>query len=69
LSVFTVSSRPLGQTDAQTQIFDWAWIVSVRDEKITRVRSFFDKGRAFEAAGLRGVGDVAGKRGRGQAHL
>jgi ketosteroid isomerase-like protein len=53
LSVFTVSSRPLGQTDAQTQIFDWAWIVSVRDEKITRVRSFFDKGRAFEAAGLR----------------
>ena len=53
LSVFKVSSRPLGQTDAQTQILDWAWIVSVREEKITCVRSFFDKDRAFEAAGLR----------------
>ena len=53
LSVLKVSSRPLGQTDAQTQIFDWAWIVSIQEGKITRVRSFFDKDRAFETAGLR----------------
>src|SRR5205085_903906 len=53
LSVLKVSGRPLGQTDAQTQWLDWAWIVAVRDGKITRVRSFFDKDRAFKAAGLR----------------
>jgi len=53
LSVLTISGLPLGQTDAQTQILDWAWIVSVRDGKIARIRSFMDKDRAFEAVGLR----------------
>ncbi len=53
LSVLTVTGRPLAETDARTQFFDWAWIVSVRDGKIARVRSFLDKDRAFEAAGLR----------------
>jgi ketosteroid isomerase-like protein len=52
LSVLTVGGRPLGQTDEETQFLDWAWIVSVREGKITHVRSFLDKDRAFEAAGL-----------------
>jgi ketosteroid isomerase-like protein len=52
LSVLRVGGRPLGQTDAQTQFLDWTWIVSVRDGKIIDVRSFFDKSKAFEAAGL-----------------
>ena len=52
LSVLTVGGSPLGQTDQQTQFLDWAWIVSVRDGKITHVRSFLDKDRAFEAAGM-----------------
>jgi ketosteroid isomerase-like protein len=53
LSVLTVGGQPLGQTDEQTHFLDWAWIVSVREGKITQVRSFFDKDRAFEAAGLK----------------
>jgi len=52
LSVLTVSGRPLGQTEEETHILNWAWIVSVRDRKITRVHSFFDRQRALEAAGL-----------------
>lgn len=52
LSVLTVGGRPLGQTEGETQWLDWAWIVSVREGKITQVRSFFDKNRALEAAGL-----------------
>ena len=52
LSVLTVTALPLGQTDARAQFFDWAWIASVRDGKIARVRSFLDKDRALEAAGL-----------------
>jgi ketosteroid isomerase-like protein len=52
LSVLKVGGRPLGQTDQETRFLDWAWIVSVREGKITRVRSFLDMARAFEAAGL-----------------
>ena len=52
LSVLTIGGHPLGQTDQETQILAWAWIVSVREGKITQVRSFFDMARAFEAAGL-----------------
>ena len=52
LSVLTIGGNPLGQTDKQTQVLDWAWIVSVREGKVTHVRSFFDKARALEAAGL-----------------
>ena len=52
LSVLTVGGRPLGETEGETRWLDWAWIVSVREGKITQVRSFFDKDRAFEAAGL-----------------
>jgi ketosteroid isomerase-like protein len=52
LSVSTMGGHPLGQTDQETQFLDWAWIVSVRNRKMTRVRSFFDKDRAYEAAGL-----------------
>jgi ketosteroid isomerase-like protein len=52
LSVLRVGGRPLGQTDRETQFLDWAWIVSVRDGKITHVRSFFDTDKAVEAAGL-----------------
>jgi len=52
LSVLRVGGRPLGQTDKETQWLDWTWIVSVREGRITEVRSFFDKDRAFEAAGL-----------------
>jgi len=48
----TISGRPLGQTAQETQFLDWAWISSVRDGKVTRVRSFFDKEKAREAAGL-----------------
>ena len=52
LSVLTVGGRPLAQTEQETQWLDWAWIVSVREGKITQVRSFLDKDRALEAAGL-----------------
>jgi ketosteroid isomerase-like protein len=52
LSLLTIAGRPLGQTAEETQLLDWAWIVSVRDGKTTRVRSFFDKEKALEAAGL-----------------
>ena len=53
LSLLKVGGRPLGQTDRETQILNWAWIVSIREDKITRVRSFFDRDRALETAGLR----------------
>jgi len=51
LSVLTVGGHPLG-TDERTHFLDWAWIVSVREGKISQVRSFFDRSKAFEAAGL-----------------
>ena len=52
LSVLAIGGRPPGQTAGETRFLDWAWLVSVRDCKITQVRSFLDKDRAFEAAGL-----------------
>ena len=52
LSVLKVVGRPLGQTDQEARILDWAWIVSVREGKVTQVRSFLDMATAFEAAGL-----------------
>jgi ketosteroid isomerase-like protein len=52
LSILTVRGRPLGQTDQETQFLDWAWIVSVQQGKITHVRSFFERERALQAAGL-----------------
>ena len=36
------------------------WVFEMRDGKVQRVWSYFDKGEALEAAGLSGVGDVAG---------
>jgi ketosteroid isomerase-like protein len=56
LSLLTVSGPPRGQTDQQTQFLNWAQIMSVRDGKIVRVRSFLDEDRALEAAGLAGEG-------------
>jgi ketosteroid isomerase-like protein len=53
LSLLTVSGPPADQTERQTQFLSWAQIMSVRDGKIVRVRSFLDETRAFEAAGLR----------------
>jgi ketosteroid isomerase-like protein len=50
LSLLTVSG-PSG--DDQGRSFSWAQIMSVRDGKIARVRSFLDEASAFEAAGLR----------------
>lgn len=52
LAVLTMGGRPLGQTDEETHFLNWAWLVSVRDGKISDVRSFLDKASAFEAAGL-----------------
>jgi hypothetical protein len=48
----TTVGRPLGQTEQETQFFEWVHIQTVRDNKIIRIRSFLDKERAFEAAGL-----------------
>jgi hypothetical protein len=53
LSLLSVSGPPAGQTEERTQFLSWAQIMSVRDGKIVRVRSFLDEARAFEAAGLR----------------
>ena len=53
LSVMTALGRPLGQTQQETQFLEWCHINSVRNEKAVRIRSFLDKERAFEAAGLK----------------
>jgi ketosteroid isomerase-like protein len=53
LSLLTVSGPPAGDNDRQPQFLNWAQIMSVRDGKIVRVRSFLDEAKAFEAAGLR----------------
>ena len=52
LSHATAYGRPLGQTQQETQFLEWCHITSVRNSKVIRVRSFLDKKRAFEAAGL-----------------
>jgi ketosteroid isomerase-like protein len=52
LSVMTALGRPLGQTQQETQFLEWCHISTVRNNKVIRIRSFLDKGRAFEAAGL-----------------
>jgi ketosteroid isomerase-like protein len=52
LSLMTALGRPLGQTQQETQFLEWCQINSVRNNKVIRVRSFLDKKRAFEAAGL-----------------
>jgi ketosteroid isomerase-like protein len=52
LSVMTALGRPLGQTQQETQFLEWCHITLVRNNKVIRVRSFLDKKRAFEAAGL-----------------
>jgi ketosteroid isomerase-like protein len=52
LSVMTALGRPLGQTQQETQFLEWCHISSVRNNKAVRIRSFLDKERAFEAAGL-----------------
>jgi ketosteroid isomerase-like protein len=52
LSVMTAHGRPLGQTQQETQFLEWCHIGSVRNNKVIRTRSFLDKQRAFDAAGL-----------------
>jgi ketosteroid isomerase-like protein len=52
LPVITIKGPPLGQTTGETQLFKWCLIDTVRNGKITRIRSFLDEGRAREAAGL-----------------
>ena len=52
LSFMTLSGRPLAQTQQETQFLEWCHISSVRNSKTVRIRSFLDKERAFEAAGL-----------------
>lgn len=52
LSFLTALGRPLCQTQQETQFLEWCQILSVRNNKAIRIRSFLDKERAFEAAGL-----------------
>ena len=52
LVVTTASAHPLGDTQRETQFLDWTFILTLRDGQIAVYRSFFDKQRAFEAAGL-----------------
>lgn len=52
LSLLTMRGRPLGQTDQDAQFLNWAQIITVRDGKLTRIRSFLDRARGLEAAGL-----------------
>ncbi len=53
LAVITALGHPLGATDRETQFLNWCFIMTLRDGKTVRIRSFLDKARAFEAAGLR----------------
>ena len=53
LSVMTALGRPLGQTQQETQFLEWCHISSNRNNKTVRIRSFLDRERAFEAAGLK----------------
>jgi ketosteroid isomerase-like protein len=52
LAVTTVTAHPLGATERETQFLDWTFIITLREGKVFRIRSFFDKAKAFEAAGL-----------------
>jgi ketosteroid isomerase-like protein len=54
LVVTTVSGHPLGDTQRDAQFLNWAFILTLREGKIAVYRSFFDRERAFEAAGLSG---------------
>jgi len=52
LVVTTASGHPGGDTKRDTQFLDWTFIITLREGKIAAYRSFFDKARALEAAGL-----------------
>jgi ketosteroid isomerase-like protein len=52
LAITTVAGHPLGATTRETQFLNWAFVLTFREGKIVRIRSFFDKARAFEAVGL-----------------
>ncbi len=51
-SELTMGGSPLGQTDQETQFFNWCQIISVREGRLVRIRSFFDRAKALEAVGL-----------------
>jgi ketosteroid isomerase-like protein len=51
LSVLAVEAKPLGQSGS-TQWVEWSWLVTFRGDKILRIRSFFDRQAAAQAAGL-----------------
>jgi ketosteroid isomerase-like protein len=54
LLVLTLKGQLHGhsESDTRTQVLNWCNIATVRDGKLFRNRSFFDKERALQAAGL-----------------
>ena len=46
---------------------EWTTVFTIREGRILNVEYFWDHAEALEAAGLTGVGDVAGERGDRQA--
>lgn len=52
LAVTTALGRPVGLAGADTQFLNWCLIVTLRDGKVVGIRSFLEKARALEAAGL-----------------
>jgi ketosteroid isomerase-like protein len=50
--VLTIKGQPLGQTERETALFEWCQITTVREGKVVRIRSFLDRERGREAAGL-----------------
>ena len=53
LAVTTFSAHPLAATERETQFRDWSFIITLREQKVFRIRSFIDKAEALQAAGLR----------------
>ena len=48
----TFSGEPGASSSGRTQMLDWAFVANIRKGKVTQIRSFLDKDRALEAAGL-----------------
>ena len=52
LAVVTLTGHPLAATERETQFLDWSLILTLKEGKVFRIRSFLDKAEALKAAGL-----------------
>ena len=53
LVVTTFFSELAAARGAETAVLDWCFIARIHDRQVVRLRSFLDRARALEAAGLR----------------